>query len=374
MNSQKMYKKIMFICIIFLVFINSNCVYGTTSIDSIEFIPSNIEKTTNGADVKINSNKIDGYELNVSMNTVGLESGYYTTYLYENQSRDWSNYEALAFDISNESDSSIRINLNIKKNDDTVVSISDDRVSIIKRKNTEIMERIHPSYGSIELPKNFKGIIYIPFNSFKEKDKLESDNINEISKISSWGIIATQSENEEKSFKLSKFSLITKGSDINNYFNFNFSIIGDDTVEIPVVGESISNYKIESINKEENIDKVNVKFKISDPIDGITIDDNGRLTLISDVEEQKIQICAVLDENVSEIKDIQLLKSWTLTAKELDGTSKSIPKPYEVSKMIQNENSLLTNNNVVIAIRISIVLVTLVFGTLYWSWKRKARN
>lgn len=375
MNLEKINKKIIvFICMITLCFINSTCAYGISNIDSTEFIPKNIEKTTNGADVKINSSTTNGYELDVSMNTIGLDDGYYTAYLYENKSRDWSSYEAIAFDVVNECNSSVRINLNIKKNDNTVVSPSDDNVILTKMKNAQIMEKVHPSYGTIELPKDFKGTIYIPFNSFKEKDNLTSDNVNEISKVLSWGIIVTQSENEEKSFKVSKFSLITKGSDMDKYFNLNFSIKGDTTIEIPVVGETIYDYKIESINNVENINKNTVKFKIKESVDGITINDNGRLTLTPDVQEQQIQICAVLDENLSEIMDIQLLKSWTVDAKELDGTSKSIPRPDEVSTLTKNKKGSWINNNILIGTRISIIIITIVFGSLYWFWKKNANK
>lgn len=355
---------------IILFFINSTCTYGTVKIDSVEFIPKNMQKITNGADVKLDYSNTN--ELNVSMSTKDLNSGYYTAYLYENEVRNWSDYEALAFDIVNESDNSIRVNLDIKQNDGTVVAPSDDDIVLIKRDDGETMEVMHPSYGTIEVTKNFKGTIYMPFDSFKEHDKAKEDNIKTISKISSWGIVVTLSENQEADFKLSKFSLVNKGSYISRYSNLNFYIKGDDSVEIPVAGESISDYKIES-NDKEKINNSNVKFKLKEPIDGITLSDSGRLTLTTpDIEPQKIQICAILDGNISETMDIELVKSWTLGAKEVDGTSKSIPKTDEVAQIISDKN-IFMNKNVLIGIRIIIILIALGFGTLYWSWKKQKK-
>ena len=366
-------KIIIFICIIILFTINSTCIYGAQKNDSTEIVVKNIQKITNGADVKLSSSETNINQFNISINTKGLDKGYYTTYLYENEKRDWSNYEAVAFDIENESDDTIRINLNIKESDVTLALTSDNNIVLAKKDNAEVMEIIHPSYGTIEIPKRFKGTIYIPFNSLKEQDKAKGDDIKAISKISSWGITVTLSENQETDFILSKFSLINKGSDISRYANLNFSIKGDNSVEIPVAGESISDYKIES-NGKETLNNYNVKFKLKEPIDGITLSDNGRLTLATtDIEPQKIQMCAILDEKVSVAMDIELVKSWTLGAKEVDGTSKSIPKAGEVAQIISNENNILMNKNVLIGIRVTIVLIALGFGTLYWSWKKQKK-
>lgn len=366
MNFIKIHKKVLIFIFIIIVFsINTKYSYSVSDSNYTEFIPTKIDNISDGANVEINLNETNGYELDINVNTKGLDSGYYTTYLYENQNRNWSNYEAMSFFISNKSDSPIRINLNIKKRDGRVFSPTDDNAILIKKENDEIMERVHPSYGTIELPKDFKGTLYIPFNTFREKNNLFSNEVTYFSEISSWGIITTLAENEEKNFKLSEFSLVNKGSYIERYLNFNFSIKGDTLVEIPVAGEVISDYNIEMINGEDN-----VKFKLMHPIEGVTISENGRLTLTADMEAQKIQICAILGNKLSEKIEVQLLKSWTLNAKELDGTSKSIPKPEELSKTTKNEKMFLTNNNILIRIRISIVLLIILFGILYCFWKR----
>lgn len=365
MRFTKIYKKItMFIFIIVIGLINYTNVYAVSDIEFKEFIPINIQKTSDGANLEINTSETNGYELDVKMNTMGLDKGYYTAYLYENQSEDWSNYEAISFHIKNYSESPIRINMNLKESDEKVFSPSDESVILVKKDGSEIIGKVKPSYGTIELPKEFEGNIYIPFSSFKEKDNLSNNEGTQISRISSWGVIATLSENEERNFNLSKFALINRGSKLGVYFNSKLSIKGDDTVQIPVEGESISEYKIDSDSK-------NIKFKLINPIDGITMNDSGRLTVNTDVEEQNVQICAVLDDTISETMDIKLVKSWTLSAHEVDGTSKSVAKSDEVKKLMSIvEMKLLTDKGVII-IRICLVIIAIGFGCLYWKWKMK---
>lgn len=348
-----------------------NSIYAYGELDSKEFIPINIQKASNGSNVEINTNESNGYELAVKMSTHGLKEGYYTAYLYEQQSRDWSNYEAISFYVINECDNPIKINLNLEKSDGRVVTPSEDNGILIKKENSETIERVHISFGALELTNYFKGTIYIPFNSFKEKDKLSNNNTNEISQISSWGIVTVLNEDEEINFKASKFSLINKGSNMKKIFDSKFSIKGDNTVVIPVVGESISDYKIETIKQNGTINTDNVRFQLMQPVDGITISDNGRLVATPDVKTQEVKICAVVDNSVCEIMRIDLVKSWTLSAKEIDGTIRSIPSPDKISKSVSSKENIILNNNFILSLRLVIFLSIFAFVFLYWRWKKE---
>lgn len=371
---NKKYKKIIgCIFILLLSVINFTFAYGVENKDFTEIKLKNIQKTTNGADVKLDFGNDTNNELSVSMSTKGLEKGYYTTYIYENENRDWSNYEAVAFDVENKSENAIKINLNIKESNGSLLSPYDNSRIILKRDGSEVMETTHPLYGTIELAKNFKGTVYMPFNSFDEKDRVSSGNKKQISKISSFGIIAVLPENQEISFALNKFTLINKNSGISKYLNSNFLIKGDDIVEIPVAGEGISDYKVESDNKE-GLSSSNIKFQLKESVTGVSLSNTGRLTLTPDVEPQKIQICAVIDGTVNEMMEVQLMKSWTLDAKEVDGTSKSIPKAGEVPEIISNENNILLNKNVLIGTRVAIALLAIGLGILYLYWKKEKDN
>lgn len=367
---NRIYRKIItFIFIIGLFFTNFTYVYAANSIDYVEFTSKNIKQTTNGANVKLSPSGTDGLDINIS--TKGLNNGYYTTYLYENKNRDWSNYSAIGVNIDNESDEPLRLNLNIKGSDGKVLSVADEDVVFLKGENDDLVYNMKPSYGTIELPKKFNGTIYLPFNSFKQTENINPGKENGISKITSWGIFVVLKENQESNFRISNCDLIPRNSELNKYFSYNFSVDGDDTVEIPVAGEGISYYKIKA-NNDENISKEKVSFKLIEPVNGVTMDDGGKLTLTSEVESQKIKIAAIMDGTAVSVKEVQLLKSWTVDAKEADGTSKSIPKANEVSKIIDS-NNILMNNNMLIVVRVIIILITLGFGVLYWYWKGKYR-
>lgn len=368
MKFKKIYNKIITsICIILAYFMYSISVYGISNLDYKEFTPVNIQKIMNGGNIEINFNENKEYQINVNMNTKGLDKGYYTAYLYENQERDWSNYEAMSFYITNDSDKPIKINMNIKRSDGKVVSLPDKGRIVVKKDNSEMLEKIQPSFGTIELPKDFKGTIYMPFNSFREKDIDASGDSNGITQISSWGIIATLAENEEEKFSLSNFQLINKGTSTGVYINSDISIQGENIVEIPVAGETISEYKTKENNK-------NVKYKLIDNIDGVSISEEGRLTIKPDAEAQNIKICAVLDNSISEIIEIQLIKSWTLSAKEVDGTSKSIPKPEELRSILSESDRYSLSNNFLILIRMIGVILVAAFAVLYWWWNRDKNN
>jgi endoglucanase len=355
-----------------LFFTKFSFAYGAGKEDFVEFKLTNVQNTANGSDVKLNFNG-NNDELSISMNTKNLDKGYYTAYIYENENRDWSNYEAVAFNLENKSEVAIKINLNIKESNGSLLSLYDNSRILLKRDGSEVMESVHTSYGTIELAKNFKGTIYMPFNSFNEKDKTSLGNTKSITKIQSFGIVAVLPENQEVSFVVNKFALINKDSSINKYFNTNFLIKGEDTVEIPVAGEGISDYKVEAYNNE-GLSSSNIKFKLKESVAGISLSNTGRLTLTPEVEPQKIQICAVIDGTINETMDVELMKSWTLDAKEVDGTSKSIPKAEEVPEIISNENNILLNKNVLMGTRVAIILIAISFGILYLHWKKQKDN
>ena len=366
MKFTKKYKIVIFIFMMIIYISKSAHAYGESDLNYKEIRPKNMKKTIDSGSIEVDSSETNRYELNVKMNSKGLKKGFYTGYLYDNEHMDLSNYDAMSFYVENESESPLRININITKDNGKVFSPSDDSKILIKKEGENIFEIISPYYGTIELPKSFKGTIYLPFKSLKEKD---TGAIEEISKISSWGIVATLAENEEKEFKLSEFSLINKGSSMETYFNSNFSIEGENTIQIPVVGEGISDYKILGDGN------LNTKFKLTKPIEGVTISEDGRLTVTTDADAQKIGISTELNGCVEETKKIQLLKSWTLSAYEVDGTSKSIPKTEEVKKLLGTSEKMISSSNFLINTRIIVLLVVIAFAALYLLWnRRKVRN
>lgn len=351
---------------------NSNKVYGIDEVDFIEYTPSKIEYSSNGGDTTLLKKDENMYYIDID--NTELKDGYYTTYMYENVSENWSDYEGLKFKVEDKAHSSIRINFNIRTNEGKILTVPDSKNVLIKNSGEEQIQAINPEYGTLELSEDFNGEIYIPFNSFSENDKESSDFIA-VSNIESWGIILTAAENEKKSLVIGDFRLIKRGSNLKKYFESNLIIEGDKEVQIPVLGEGISNYKINDESNNEDISEkgTNVRFKLKENVDGVKISENGRLTVYPDAEPQEIEIEATIDDTLVRNIKIQLFESWTLKAKEVDGTSKSIPKESEVNKIVDNKKISYINNSIFMVY--VILISTLVFGVgLYLKWKKDERN
>ena len=87
-------------------------------------------------------------------------------------------------------------------------------------------------------------------------------------------------------------------------------IIGERSVQIPVVGETIAKYKL----KYENLylEKLNSKvdFKIIPEVRGVKINKDGVLTIDSDAKSGLINIESNVDDRWSSNIEVQLVESW----------------------------------------------------------------
>lgn len=362
-------KKVLLIFFIIILILNTNnTVMAADSSNEAQLTLNNIITTSNGSIVKYSfniSNK--NYTLKVKINSENLKKGYYTSNILSAASSDWSNYGMISFDIENESNSELRFNFVIRQANGTYLTVANDKFALIKKLNSNLLEKVSPSYGTISVSKFFDGKIYIPFKSLGKEGLNKQDVLHSISQISSFGILETSSENEEKSFSLTNFKLIGFNSDILRKSNMDFSILGDDRVQIPVAGESIAPYKVYLPSKDEKID-----YKVETTQKGIYITNNGILKIETYVLPQKIKIDAILhSSNICVSKEINLYKSWTLNAKEVDGTSKSVPKANEVKSLLGANYKFLLLSNVLNAIRILLIVLALIPFILYFLWLKK---
>lgn len=363
---NKRYKMIVtFVFVVILFLANFNVVHGESKLDFIEFKPKSIEKTTDGVNASISLSDTDECSLEVDINAQNLKSGYYSTYLYENENRDWSNYSAMGFRIRNKSQGALRLNFNLTTADNAVLSMPDESIALIRKDGSDTIESVEFNYGTLEIGENFDGVIYLPFSSFKLNAENNS-NTKEISKILSWGILAITKENEVKKFNVSRFLLIPKESEINKYFKYNFSIEGDEIVEIPVLGEGITNYKI-SIGTDEKNNTTKMKFQLKNPVDGAKIYESGRLALTPEVKPQKLQICAILNGELSNTMEVQLVNSWTVAETELKD---SIPKTSEVLGAMNKYENIMIDMKALTALRVFVAIGALALCGIYLYWKR----
>lgn len=335
--------------------------------------PSNIKNTSNGANVRYDLRKDNNkYILNVNVNSKNLKKGYYTSNIYNEMYMNLDSYGMISFDIDNQSNDELRINFIIKQIDGTFLSVSNDKNVLIKKENSDLLEMVTPSYGTISIPKGFKGSIYVPFNSLGKEGQDKQDKIYNISKILYWGIAQTTAENKEQNFSLSDFKLIEYNSKINQYGNLNFSIQGENQVQIPVAGESISQYKAEIDDSNGKVNGDKISYKIETSKKGVSISKDGLLKVETGIKPEKIKIDAIInDNNIYVSKEINLYKSWTLNAKEVDGTSKSIPKTNEVKRLIGRKYEFILSDKFMNCIRVFVVMIICLSIGLYMFWNKE---
>lgn len=363
------FKKVLLVFTITLLILSTNnTVMAADNINETKLTFNNIITTSDGSIVKYNSNiNNENYTLKVNINSENLKKGYYTSNILSVTSSDWSNYGMVSFDIENESNSELRFNFVIRQTNGTYLTVSNDKFVLMKKSNSNLLEKVSPSYGTISIPKFFNGKIYVPFKSLGKEGLNKQDTSYLISKISSFGILETSPENEEKNFSLTNFKLIDFKSDILKENNMDVSISGDDRVQIPVAGESIAPYKVYLPSKNEEVD-----YKLETPQKGISITNKGILKIETYVSPQKIKIDAILhSSNICVSKEISLYKSWTLSAKEVDGTSKSVPKANEVKSLLGGNYKFLLFSNVLNAIRMALIVLVLIPFILYFLWGKK---
>lgn len=367
MDFKKFFNKI---CVV--LFFISFLVSGTSvkandnSTEPISF--DNLHEISGGLKLNCtNNNNV----LNVKLDSKNLKKGYYTSTIYKNYIMDLSDFGMMSFQLENKSQSGIRLNFIMELTGNIELMVSNNKPLLLKQDNSNLIEIIKPSYGSFEIPKGFKGEIYIPFNSLGKQGLDVQDKQYEISQIASFGIISTVKENEQSNFDASKFLLINKNSGMMSYGNLKCSIDGDDRVQIPVVGESIAQYKANVYNENGKLQHKKITYGIENPQHGIEISNDGLLRITKRVDVDKIRIYALIDNKFKVSKDIQLFKSWTLSAREVDGTSKSVPTPNEVPPLIGNFYKFILSNDVLNTIRIIFTLFAVSFILLFIWWKKK---
>ena len=334
-------------CTMFLFNSYGNTALAAEGTDYKKIYPGNIYVEENEAKINYGFHK-ENNSLDIKVDSRGLDKGYYTSNLYSKGNYNWNNFGMISFNLKNYSQGELKFNFSVVKKDGTYLSINEDKNILLKTDNQQVIEVLSPSYGTINIPAEFNGTIYIPFTSLKS---------DEFSQISSWGISVTTEENTEKNIVLSDFSLIPKSDSLISYGNMDFYIEGEDRVQIPVQGESIALYKTSVDNKKVN-------YKLAEDDEGVSINNEGRLTLNTSVKVEKIEIQAEY-ENLVVRKEIQLYKSWTLSAKEIDGTSKSIPSQEEVKNLIKGIYPLIMEERFINIIRIIFIVLVSIFLALY---------
>ena len=139
-------------------------------------------------------------------------------------------------------------------------------------------------------------------------------------------------------------------------------IIGERSVQIPVVGETIAKYKL----KYENLylEKLNsrVDFKIIPEVRGVKINKDGVLTIDSDANPGLINIESNVDDRWSGNIEVQLVESWIYEYEAKESVKVRLANSTDVKEIISdNEGQVI--NTIIIILR---VLVFVTFIVIIW--------
>ena len=139
-------------------------------------------------------------------------------------------------------------------------------------------------------------------------------------------------------------------------------IIGERSVQIPVVGETIAKYKL----KYENLylEKLNSKvdFKIIPEVRGVKINKDGVLTIDSDAKSGLINIESNVDDRWSSNIEVQLVESWIYEYEAKESVKVRLANSTDV-KEISSDNEGQVINTIIIILR---VLVFVTFIVIIW--------
>ncbi|OXM82418.1 hypothetical protein CF651_31160 [Paenibacillus rigui] len=337
---------------------------GKSTIYAMEKVPPPFQTWSNGAKLSVESSTDTG-ETTVNVSTKDLDKGTYGVYLYDTELEDWSSYGALSFHVDNQSDAPLRLNVIVTLADGISLTVVDKGNAIVQSKDDTKRELVGLTLGSIWLKAHFQGIVSVPFSSLGLQNAAGMQEKPEIAAIASWGITANMDEGMEQRFLLGGYQLIPKEDAAISNQVAGAVLTGELQALKPYIGESIVQYGL-SIRDTQ----LPVTFKLASPMDGASISQDGRLALTPSVQADKITIDVDIGSEWTKSFNVELFPSWSLHAKQADGTSLTIPTNDEMSRVVKDSDPFVTPRALTIA-RTAIAVIVAGIGLLYIKWRRR---
>ncbi|NJJ33737.1 hypothetical protein GSQ51_09215 [Clostridioides difficile] len=284
-------------------------------------------------------------------------------YIYQNIKENWSMYHNFYIEIQNKNKSSQRINLSIQSKNMLEFRLKEGSEVFFEDKNIIYSDRIKD--GCIEVPGEFDGKIYVNFNSFiNDKDNILLDS-NMLSNVVSWGITFIPSDEEHNVIAIKKLSLLVE-EQLESLHNI--KIIGDEEVQIPVLGQSISQYEVLGLESNSKI-----KYSLTEKQDNVNISQTGKLTLSNKAKPEQIILQVNVDEKFKVGKKIKLTQSWSINQKDKDGVPYTLVSPKQ-SPTVQDMKKINFMNNIIIFIQILFISLVIICFGIYLYWKKRSKT
>lgn len=302
-------------------------------------------------------------QMQVSMDTSGLPAGYYTTFIYGHQPRDWSVYDGVVITMKNDKES-IRLNLAAELENHHKLSIADQHTALLQRKEEEFAYFSTASMGTFEIEQGFEGTIFFPFNHLTDTSTNESISAEDL-KVISWGITISMEEGKRQALRIDDIQFVSGGSYTKVNELPSLSVQGDGEVMVPLSGESIAQYTLEG-----QAIGFPVSFGLMAPAEGAEISQDGYLTIYPNITADQLDLYAEINHQWRIPFTVKLFQSWTRGVHHEDGTSLTIPSEEEVAVIAQPSNPLFKDATL-LGIRIALVTLGILLLLLYGYWRKR---
>lgn len=320
--------------------------------------PGNMKVWQNGAKVtKAYSGQGSNYRISVQASTAALGKGYYSVYLYDLTSRSVGSYDGFAFELQNKSGEELKINLTFAVNAGTDVSMTGASYAILESADHSIEETVSPQYGTISIPADYDGTVYVPLTKLYTADGKSVS----LSKIQSWGITAVMAENEQVQYQMGNIRFLSGSIAAMRSDYYQISLSGNDTVVLPSLGSAMEIYQAQIKDMDGNAVTQSPTFYLKEKVPGVAFSGNGELQISSSCTASSVTIGVKLGNSLTSAqKTIALKKSTSV------GSSVGIPKPSDVPQL--TKPAYVSLNRLVGKLRIIAVGIAAVLFLIILKW------
>lgn len=344
-----------YLILVFVFFINATFISSATSDKTLDL---SFKKTDNGI-----SSKITHEDRSIKIETDSSKSDKERfLYIHQNIKGNWSMYHSFCIEIQNKNKKSQRINLSVQNENKFEFRLKEGSEVFFEDKNIIYSDKIKD--GCIEVPGEFEGKIYVDFKSFINDKRNVLLDSNMLSNVVSWGITFIPSDEEHNVITIKKLSLLVE-EQLESLHNI--KIIGDEEVQIPVLGQSISQYEVLGTKSNSKI-----KYSLAEKQDNVNISQKGKLTLKNKAKPEQIILQVNVDEKFKVGKKITLTQSWSINKKDKDGVPYTLVSPKQ-SPTVQDVKKINFMNNIIILIQILFISLVIVCLGIYFYWKKRSK-
>lgn len=346
----------------FLVFLPQT-VNAISSKEEKIITPSNLKEWDDGASVtKETSGKGENYQAEITADTTGLKEDYYSIYIYEDTKRNVGPYDGIRFQYLNQSDIDLRMNVTIKIDAKTSVTMLDKSYAILEEEETKNTQVVTAKYGTLLIPARFSGSIYVPFSQlFNEKGERVLLN-----NIQSFGITTVMENEQTATYSIGNFAFLSGSIDAMKESHYLITLTGEEEVVLPNTGAVIEKYKASVVDLEGNEMDTDVTFFLEDSIEGITLSENGALEIQSDCVATKVTIYAKSKQSIN-------AGNMTLSLKRVSAkvAAVGVPKAQEVPSIATSTYQRLKDS--VLLFRLFALMIVFFIGAVITTWFNQAK-